>query len=559
ILQEELIADVATTLYLLWGGVVVVLVVGAVNVANLASIRATAQSRELATRAALGASVGRLSRQLLTEALMLATVGALAGLVLGAWALRASPLLGFDRLPRGDEISLDALTLVAVGALVLVVGLGVGLLPIQVLRRTNLAQSVREEGRSGTATRATQVTRRGLVTVQVASALVLLTGAGLLMASFQRVLAINPGFQADRVLSGWVSLPASRYAEPAQLRAQALRLLEGVRSVPGVTSAGLSTTLPLGGGYSDSVIIAEGYQMAPGESLISPNDIVVSEGFFESLQIRLVEGRFFDARDAEYPPRVMIVDEQLANRFWKGQSAVGRRLYHPGSPDRLLAPPPEDEWFTVVGVVESVRLAGMTDTEEFQRVGAYYAPYPQRPARTFSLAIRSAGDPAALVNTVRAAIAQADPELPFFDVQTLADRVDRSLVDRRTPMVLAAGFAGAALFLAAVGLYGVLAYQVAQRRREIGVRLALGADGRDIFSMVLWEGALIVGVGAVMGLAGAFFLRELWASQLYEVGSMDPRVVAGVSVLLAIVALVACLLPARRAASTDPIAALQAP
>jgi predicted permease len=417
VLQEELVRESSRTLYLLWGGVTLVLIIGCVNVANLASIRATTRLRELATRAALGASATRLTRQLLTESVLLAAAGGILGVILGWWALGASEVLGFDQLPRGELIALDAGAGLFAGGLVLLVGIGVGLLPIITVRRMNLAQVVREEGRSGTSGRGARMTRRVLVTSQVALALILLVGAGLLLASFQRVLSVNPGFRPDNLLTGWLSLPASRYAEMPAVRTEMLRILDRVRAVPGLVAVGATTTLPFGGGYSDSVILAEGYQMAPGESLFSPNRIVVSDGYFEAMGIRIVEGRFFDARDVDGAQRVAIVDRRLAQKFWRDQSALGKRLYFPGSPDRLQTPPPESEWFTVVGVVEDVRLAGLVETSEFQRAGAYYFPYHQQPARTVSLSIRTNQEPQVAINSVRAAIAAIDPELPFYDVR----------------------------------------------------------------------------------------------------------------------------------------------
>ncbi|MCA1585329.1 MAG: ABC transporter permease, partial [Acidobacteria bacterium] len=327
--QEDLVREARRTLFLLWGGALLVLAIGCVNVANLVSIRATSRIRELATRAAMGASVARLSRQLLTETVLLASLGGTLGLLLGWWVLRSATTIGFERLPRGSEITLDPVSVAVSIALVGVTGLMVGVLPIVMLRRTNLAQVIREEGRSGTASRGARTVRRMLVTSQVAFALILLVGAGLLLASFQRVLAVDPGFDADQLLTGSVSLPATQYADENVVRAAVERLLERVRALPGVEAAGVTTSLPFGGSYSDGVIMAEGYQMAPGESLISPSRIVASEGYFEAMRIGLREGRYFDARDRQTAPRSVIVDERLARKFWPGQSPVGRRMYSP--------------------------------------------------------------------------------------------------------------------------------------------------------------------------------------------------------------------------------------
>jgi putative ABC transport system permease protein len=370
------------------------------------------------------------------------------------------------------------------------------------------------------------------------------------------VLAVQPGFAADHVLTGNVALPASRYRDDPALRTAATSLLERVRALPGVQAAGLTTTIPMGGSYSDSVILAEGYQMAPGESLISPSSVLVSGGYFEAMKTRLVRGRLFDARDNETAPRAIIVDERLAAKFWPGQDPIGKQMYQPDSVETGLGPPPRDKWFTVIGVIEDVRLGGLVDRADLKRVGAYYMSSLQIVPRSFTLAVRTAQEPTAMTAAIRRELAAVDAELPFYGVRTMDERVERSLVDRRTPMILAVSFAAVALFLAAIGIYGVLAYQVSQRRREIGIRMALGAETGNIFGMVLGEGALIVVVGSLLGLLGAYGLRQLLQSQLYEISAMDPRVVGTVAGILLVVALVACLLPARKAAKTDPVMAL---
>lgn len=554
-LHDDLVEGNRRTLYLLWGGVLLVLAIGCVNVTNLVSVRASVRLRELATRYALGAGLGRLSRQIVTETVVLAAVGGAVGVALGRWMLTAAPWLGLDRLPRGGEVALDPVAMLFAFALILAVGLIVGVLPVLALGRANLGLVVREEGRSGTASRGARAVRRVLVAGQVAFALVLLVGAGALLASFQRILAVDPGFDPNQTVTGAVALPASTYPDQS-LRATMARILERVRAIPGVEAAGLTTGLPMSGDHSDSVILAEGYQMAPGESLISPVQSRVSDGYFEAMKIRLVRGRYFDARDHERAPRAIIIDERLANKFWPGQDPIGRHMWQPTSAETLMKPPPVEEWFTVVGVVGEVRDAGLVDRPEFRRVGAYYFPLSQSSVRSASLVVRTAQEPASVTASIRRALAEVDPELPFFNVRTMNERIDRSLVDRRTPMILALGFAAVALLLSAIGLYGALAYQVSERRREIGVRLALGASTSTIFGMVVSEGALIVAAGAVFGLIGTFGLRGLLQSQLYETGAMDPAIVAAVSGVLLVVALAACLVPAGRAAATDPVVAL---
>jgi len=554
--QENLIGETRSTLSMLWGGAIFVLLIGCVNVANLALVRSTARVREMATRHALGAGFGRLARQSLTESVLLAVVGGAAGLGLGWWALQAAPFFGFDQLPAGTAIHLDGRVVAFTMLLVTIVGVVVGLIPIVAMRRANIAQVVREEGRSGTQGRGPRLIRRVLVTSQVAFALMLLIGAGVLLASFDRVMRIDPGFRAERVLTGTISLPAARYAGDDVLRATTERILDRVRAIPGVEAAGATTTIPFGGDYSDSVILAEGYQMQKGESLISPGQVSASDGYFEAMGVRLLGGRLFTPGDANDRPRVMVIDDTLAKRFWPNGDALGKRMYFPENIENIMAKPKEERMMTIVGVIAPMRIRGLVDAAGIRRTGTYFFPLRQDPTRSLGLAVRTTQKPETVTSAIRREVAEIDSELPFYGVRTMAERLSQSVIDRRTPTVLATGFAVVALFLAGIGIYGVLAYQVSQRRREIGIRMALGAANRSIFTLVLREGGLIVAFGTAVGLAGAFVLRQTIQAQLYEVGAMDPRVVAMVASVLIVVALIACLLPARRAARIDPMIAL---
>lgn len=554
--QENLIGETRATLSMLWGGAVFVLLIGGVNVANLALVRSTARVREMATRHALGAGFGRLARQSLTESLLLALVGGAAGLGLGWWALQAAPFFGFDQLPAGTAIHLDGRVIAFTMLLVTIVGMVVGLIPIVAMRRANIAQVVREEGRSGTQGRGPRLVRRVLVASQVAFALMLLIGAGVLLASFDHVMRIDPGFRAEHVLTGTISLPAARYAGNDVLRATTERILDRVRAIPGVEAAGATTTIPFGGNYSDSVILAEGYQMEKGESLISPSRVSASDGYFEAMGVRLLGGRLFTPGDANDRPRVMVIDETLAKRFWPNGDALGRRMYFPENIENIMAKPKKEQMMTIVGIIAPMRIRGLVDAPGIRRTGTYFFPLRQDPTRSLGLAVRTTQKPETVISAIRREVAEIDSELPFYGVRTMAERLSQSVIDRRTPTVLATGFAVVALFLAGIGIYGVLAYQVSQRRREIGIRMALGAANSSIFTLVLREGGLIVALGTAVGLAGAFILRHTIQAQLYEVGAMDPRVVAMVAGVLVIVSLIACLLPARRAATTDPMIAL---
>jgi predicted permease len=440
-------------------------------------------------------------------------------------------------------------------AVAVLLGLVVGAVPVAHVARLDLGVLLHEDGRTGTAGRRTRLLRRVLVTAQVALASVLLVGAGLLLASFRHLLAVDPGFKAEHVLTARVNPPASRYADDPALRAYAGRALQAVRALPSVAAAGLTSSLPFGDNFSSSVIFAEGYVMSPGESVLSPNVVRVTPGYFEALGIPLVSGRLFNDGDTADTPRVVIVDERLARKFWPKGDAVGRRMYLPNSPEEVGHPTEKTTWLQVVGVVRAVKMYGLAGAEE-GRVGAYYFPYVQDPTRGIGIAVKTAGDPAKTTSAVRRALQAIDPELPMYDVLTMPERVDRSLDDRRTPMVLSLAFGAVALLLASIGLYGVLAYQVGQRTREIGLRMALGSRPGDVVRLVVREGATLVGVGLAAGLAGAFALRGVIASQLYGVGALDARVIAAVVLVLAAAALVACVGPARRAARVDPAVAL---
>jgi predicted permease len=555
-LQEDLVRGIRGTLYLLWGGVLFVLLIGVVNVTNLVLVRATGRARELATRHALGAQFGRLVRQLLTETVLLTIAGGAFGLAVGYWGLDALVALGLDQLPRGAEVRMDGRAVAFTLGLALAVGIVVGLVPVLNLRGINLSQAFREESRSGTSSRGTRLMRRALVTAQIGFAFMLLIGAGLLLASFQRVLAIDPGFNPSGVLTARVSPPSARYADDAGLRTFTNRLLERVRGLPGVQQAGVTSSIPFGGDYSDSVILAEDYRPQPGESLISPFYFHVSPGYFEALGAKIVSGRDFADGDTESSQQVVIVDQKLARRFWGDKDPVGRRMYKPESPEDFVKPGGNVRWYTVVGVVSDMKISGLVETET--RFGGYYFPVAQQTARYMTLTVRTEGAASSLVPLIRRELAAIDPELPLYGVLTMEERMDESLVSRRAPMVLATAFAGVALFLAAIGIYGVLAYQVSQRSREIGIRMALGSDAWGVFRLILSEGVLLLAVGLGLGMIGAFSIRTAMESQLYGVGALDPTVLTIVATIFAAVALIACVVPARRASRIDPMHALTA-
>jgi len=554
LLQERVVRDVRRPLFLLTAGVLFLLLIGCVNVANLTLVRASNRWRELAARQALGAGPGRLLRQLFAEALALTVTAAAAGTLLAWFVLRAMAHFAADAIPRGAEIRLAPSTVLVIAAIAVALAMLLSSIPLLQGARTSLAHTLRQEGRGGTAGRGVRALRRALVATQVAFAFVLLLGAGLLMASFRELLRVQPGYVAAGALTGKVSLPSALYPKDEQVLAWADRALERVRAIPGVTAAGFNSTAPLGGGYNDSVIVAEGYVAKPGESVVSPARNSVSSGYFAALGIPLREGRFIDERDTAASAHVVVVDEQLAKKFWPGKSPLGRRLYSPDSAEDIVHPGPNVRWVTVVGVVGAVKQRGLVSSDE--RAGAYYFPLQQVPERTLMLAIRTKGDAHRLIGTVRAQLAGIDAQLPLYDIKTMEERIDASVAGRRAALRLASAFGALALLLATLGIYGALSYQVTQRTREIGIRMALGSESRNVFRLVLTEGAALLAVGLLVGAVGMVALRKALAGVLYGVTPFEPTVLLTATLVLTLVALAACFVPARRAAAIDPLVAL---
>jgi predicted permease len=555
--EADLVRNIRGALQMLWGGVLFVLLIAAVNVTNLSLTRASGRLRELATRQALGAPRARVVRQLVTETTVLMIVGGVCGLALGYWSLGTLPSLGLAEIPRAHEIQMDAVVVVFTLSLALVLGVVIGAVPAMHVAGMSLSSVLRDDNRTGTTGPRAKFVRRGLVVAEVALAFVLLIGAGVLLASFRQLLRIDPGFMAAQVLTGRVAPLEARYPDNAALKSYTDRALERIRALPGVAAAGVSSYLPFGWDGSSSVIIPEGHAMTPGESVVSPNQLYVTPGYLEALRVPLVRGRLFTDSDAPPAPPVVIIDEQLASRFWPNADPIGRRMYLPNSPEEIAKPTPETTWIRVVGVVKSVKLRGLVEGED-ARVGAYYLPYASDPNRNVGFAIRTGGaDPTTITNAVNVALTSIDPEMQLFDTFAMSERIERSLNPRRAPMLLSLGFGVVALLLASIGIYGVLAYQVGQRTREIGIRMALGSDTRRILRLILREGIVLVLVGLALGIAGATALRGFIASQLYGVGPLDSGVMLLVTSVLAIASLIACVGPARRAARVDPVIALQ--
>jgi predicted permease len=554
-LQDQMVKDVRATLYLMWGGSLFVLLIGCVNVANLALVRARTRLKELATRLALGAGRWQIVGQLAVEHLVLAVGAALAGIAIGYGALLSMDAVSLEALPRAQDIGLDRVVVMYTFAAAVLIGLLLGLIPVAATLSANVIGVLREEGRSATSGRGARSFRRGLVVAQVACAFVLLVGAGLLFASFRRVLAVDPGFRTGGVLTGAVSLPESRYADPDSRRRFTDEALRRVQALPGVKAAGATDSLPLGNSASASAILAEGYQAQPGESLLAPAEVRASHGYLEAIGARLVAGRFFNERDTATSPRVIIVDDRLARRFWPNQNPLDRRMYRPDDgADDLTAVTDKTEFMTVVGVVGEMKLRSLTDGENL--VGAYFIPLAQEPRRDLTFVLTADGDPGMLSGALRREVAAVDTQLPVFEMQPMSYWTGRSLANRRSPALLAIAFGFVALFLSAIGIYGVLAYLVTQRTKEIGIRVALGSSASSVFTLVLREGVLLVGAGLVAGGVGSFMLRRTLESQLFGVTASNPVVLFLVTAMLTVVAFSACAVPARRATKIDPLVAL---
>jgi len=550
---DDLVRDARPVLYMLWAGVGFVLLIGCVNIANLLLARAQTRVGEVATRLALGAPRRRVARQVLTEALVLGILGGAIGVGLGAAGLKVLLSLGAADLPRGPEIGIDTTVLLVTVALAVGAGIVFGAIPIVQIMRGDLSPVFRTEGRTGTASRRAVLVRNGLVTSQVALAFVLLIGAGLMLMSFRAAIRVDPGFDPDGVLTAFVSLPSARYPDATARRQFAEELRREAAAIPGVSAVGITAQLPFTGNNSSSVILPEGYVPSPGESLLSPLQVTVSPGYIEAMGIQLLEGRTFRDSDGPDDPRVMLIDEWLARRYWPDRSPIGDRMLYgvvPGS-DSI---PPESR-FTIVGVVRTIKHNDLTAPPS-EHVGAYYFSSLQRPPGFLSLVVRTSVDPESVTPALRALVTRVDSELPLYGVETLRGRIDDSLQGRRASLTLLGAFAGVALFLALIGIYGALAYSVSQRTREIGIRMAMGSAPRDVFRGVVGQGLRVTALGLTVGAGASLLLTRLVRSLLFDVRPADPRVMLAVAVLLGVVGLVACLIPARRATAVDPVSAL---
>jgi len=552
--QEHMVRDVRAALLMLWAGVGFVLLIGCVNIANLILARAQTRVGELATRLALGARRAEVARQILTESVVMGLAGGILGVGLGALGLRLLLHLGAADLPRGSEITLGAPVLVFALALAIAAGVLFGSIPMVQIFRTDLTPAFRNESRTGTSNRRAVLFRNGLVAGQVALAFVMLIGAGLMFTSLRQALSVDPGFEPEGVLTGFVSLPQARYPDGVAQRQFWDGLLEGIRNTPGVAQAAITSQLPFSGNNSNSVITPEGYVPPPGESLLSPYQNTVSPDYFAAMGIELLEGRAFLGSDGPDDLRVIIIDEWLANRYWPDESPLGQRMIYGAIAG--MEDIPEEAFHTIVGVVGPVKQRDLTQPDG-EHTGSYYFPVAQRPLSFGTVVARTeSGDASSVTGDVRAVLGNLDGELPFFGVATMEDRIDESLLQRRVPLILLSVFAAVALFLAMVGIYGALAYSVNQRRREIGIRMAMGSAPAEVFRTVVRQGLRVTALGLVAGAIAAVLLTRLIQTLLFGVGATDPTVMLSVAGILAVVGLAACVVPARRATTVNPVDAL---
>jgi predicted permease len=549
-LKADLLRDVRPIFYLLWAGVALVLLIGCVNIANLMLARASQRTRELATRIALGADRRRLAAQLVTEALLLGAVGGVLGLAAGTAGLRLLAALGANELPRGTQVGMNGMVVLFTALVATGAGVVFGSIPLIHVLRTDLNAVFRAESRTGTASRRAVSLRGGLVAGQVALAFMLLIAAGLMLASFRAVLQVSPGFQPSSVLTGYLSLPAARYPDDASRNRLLDAVLEQVRALPGVQAASVASQIPFSGNASSSVVLPEGYVPRAGESLLSPLRTRVGPDYFRAMGIPILEGRSFETADDSSSRRVMVIDRWLAHRYWPNASPIGKRM-RMGVPG--MTNDDEAMMYTIVGVVGDIKQNALT---EDTHAGAYYLTYEQQSFPFFTLVARTATTPTSLVEPIRRVVSGIDPDLPFYMPQTMEARIDDTLRGRRVTMLLLLAFGGVALFLAAVGIYGVLAYSVSQRTRELGVRMALGGSQQQVFRLVLRQGLGVIVAGLLLGGVGSLLLLRLIRALLYGVRPTDPVVLLGVAMTLGAVGVMACVLPARRATRIDPIVAL---
>lgn len=540
-ISEHVVGSVRPALLVLMGAVGFVLLIACANLANLLLARATARQREIAIRTAMGAGRGRLARQLLTESLLLSILGGLVGVFLGWLAVRSLVASNPINLPRIDRIGLNAPVLIFTAGVTILMGLLFGLAPAIQAARPGLHGMLKDGQRASHGAGGLRAT---LVVSEVALALVLLIGAGLMVKSFKRWTAVDPGFEPGGVLTFQLSLPQAKYPEAAGRLAFYDGLRRDLTALPGVDAVGASVVLPMtGGGWTRSFRV-EGFQPPPNQNGPWGDFRIVTPGYFEAMGIPLRRGRTFDETDLAGGRRVVVVDEVLANKYWPGQDPLGKRVGWGGD---------TTAWREIVGVVGHIMQESPRDDQRTQ----LYQPYSQSPAAQLGFALKTRGEPMAAVASVRRAVLSLDPQQPMYDVRPMLERVAGSSAQPRFLSLLLGLFAAVAATLAAVGIYGVMSYTVAQQTRELGIRLALGAEAGSVLRLVLNKGLLLAAVGIVLGLAAAVGLARLVTRVLFQTSPTDLSVYALVAAGLVSVAVVATWVPARRATRVDPMVALR--
>jgi len=545
-LRDEVTGPLRPTLLVLLGSVGLVLLIACVNVANLLLMRASGRQKEMAVRLAIGAGRLRLLRQFLVEGLLLALLGGALGLAVALWFKDVLVAVMPASVPQFHPIELNLEVLLFTLLLVALTGVLFGALPAFWASRTDPNASLKDSTRGTSEGRDHEHLRAAFVIVEIALSVMLLTGAGLLVRSFQHVLNTNPGFRPEHVLTASIDLPPTQYARDQQVVSFYKQLTGRLRQAPGILAVGGSTDLPLLGGWTHA-FTPEGYAPPPGAGLSLDNHSVIYGDYLQVMGIPLLRGRYFNDRDGPNSTHVLIVSDALARKFWPGQDPLGKRLKW-GTAESA------DAWLTIVGVVGDVK-QGALDTETAMHT---YEPYAQLGgAPSLRIAVRTQGDPATIAATLRATVWALDPQLAPGNVRTMNQIIDRSTAGRRFSLSLIGSFAAAALVLTAIGIYAVLAYSMARRTHEIGVRVALGARRSDVLRLVLGQGVGLTLIGFALGLAGALSLTRLFQSLLYEVSPTDPLTFASVLLLLFSVSLAASYLPARRALRVDPMVALR--
>jgi putative ABC transport system permease protein len=546
-IREVFVSDLRPTLLVLSCAVMFVLMIACANVANLFLMRGAGRTKEIALRIAIGASRGRIVRQMLAESLVLAFLGGLLGLVLAIEGIHGILRLIPIGMLAGAKVEVNAAVLLfACGAMVLS-ALTFGLTPA--LHSTNAGQSeLKQGGRTASAGAGQNRWRGALVIAEVALALILLVGAGLMLKSLYRLLSVDPGFRPDRVLTMEMSLRTSQYEKDPSVLNFWQQVLDRVRALPGVEAAALGTLVPLTNEHSRTDITIEGMALPKPGSFPHPDYHVVSPEYVRALGVELLRGREFRDADNENAPRVGMINAMVAREFFLHENPVGKRFVfgHPSAKN-----PPK--WITIVGVVGDTKLYGLANPARLE----VYIPFRQSADNHMNLVIRSAVDPAAMTSAIRAVVGSIDKDQPIFAIATLGQLVENSVSTRRLTLILLGLFSALALLLAAVGIYGVIAYSVAQRTREIGIRMALGARSGDVLRMILAHGAKIVGAGVGIGMFASFGLTRLMSNLLFSVSAADPVTFAAVAIGLVLVAMLACYIPARRTLRVDPATTLR--